>query len=288
MKRYTLITVVLCFFIAGCDRYTATDTEQFSISQPFDVLVINSPAGLIDVQKGQEGATVEVTAQKEGRSWSTAAAQQIVDRITITSSVDNNTCTITVTLPDPSPDAFAYVNLTLVNVQNKRVIINAAAGDIHIDEMSGGIIDVAAGSVTIDNATDDIVVSDDAGSISVAYAAGDIDITGSAGDVTVGDFRGPAAKIELATGDIDLTINGSGRLDGSLVLAAGNIDINLSIERSCTAELETLLGDISISGIGPYDSSSEDLKNRVSFTLNDGAGTLTAKVEAGSIQVQGR
>ncbi len=265
MKIRTTVTMFLFLAaLAGCKYQRLTDTQQFSISEPFTRLVINSQVGDITISGG---TGVEVTVDKFASACVKSRAQQYLDQIEVTYEVDNNTCTITVHQPNTIVNTvYGGANLTITGVQGLPLDIDLDVGTIQCASMNGGTI------------------TNDVGNITVETATGDIQLATATGTVHVGDYTGDNFSLRTDVGNAGIHISGSGALDGSIKTDVGNINCEISKDRSTSAQLKTDVGDISITGITDFTKSGF-ISIEASFDLGATDGNLTMKTGPGEITV---
>lgn len=275
MKRITvMLGVVLA--VCACNRYQeATETETISLESACSRLQIEVPAGNITIT-GDSGAdsagNIELTAEKFVWARTENEAREQLAEITIETSLDNDTCRVVVTVPEwstSSTGGTGGANLTFDNAGGRKVDISLGAGDISCDDITGGAIEIGAGSIDIGTCSGDVQIGCGAGNVSI--------------DSTLGDFQ-----VETGAGNIALAAEGTGARSGSAQTAVGDIDLELSAGLSCTVDLETAVGSIEVTGAGDVDTDTEGIDISASFTLNDGQGAVSAATAAGAIQVDVR
>ncbi len=271
MKVRTTGTMFLCLLVlaAGCKHQQATDTQQLSISEPCDRLVVISQVGDIKIQNGDDNQTgIDVTANKFASGATKDQAQQYLDQIEVTCAVDNNTCTITAQLPETKPH---YVNggadLTITGVQGLPLDIRLNVGSIACNTMNGGSISNNVGDITVTAATGDIELKTDTGSIEVA------------------DYRGGNFSLRTDVGTAGIHVSDNGTLDGSIKTGVGDINCEISKNRSAGVELQTGVGDISIMGITDFVKSGF-ISLQASFELGGAEGNLIMETGTGDIEVK--
>ena len=260
---------MLMLLMAGCNHQQATDTQQFTISESFDRLVVVSNVGDIKIQsQGDNQTGVHVTAEKFASGASKNQAQQYLDQIEVTYAVDNNTCTITVKLPDIKPQCeYGGANLTIAGVQGLPLDIKLNVGSIACDTMNGGSI------------------SNNVGDITVAAATGDIELNTDTGNIEVADYSGDKFTLRTDVGTAGIHISDNGTLDGSIKTGVGDINCEISKSRSAGVELQTGVGDISIMGIADFTISGF-ISLQASFELGAANGILTMETGTGDIEVK--
>jgi hypothetical protein len=262
--RTTAIMLVLLAALGGCTFQRLTETQQFSISEPFTRLVIISQVGDITISGG---SSVEVTAEKFADACLKSRAQQYLDQIEVTYAVDNNTCTITVRQPTSIVNTvYGGANLTITGIQGLPLDIDLDVGAIRCAGMNGGTI------------------TNDVGDITVEAATGDIQLATATGSVSVGDYTGGTFSLRTDVGNAGIHISGSGTLDGSIQTDAGAISCEISKDRSTSAQLKTGVGDISITGITDFTKSGF-ISMEASFDLGAADGNLTMETGPGGIEV---
>ncbi len=266
--KNTGAVLLLMLTLAGCTFYRATDTEQISIDEPFDRLVIISQVGNITVQKAPDNATgVELTAEKFAQACTKDQAQQYLEQIAITVEVDNNICTITVSLPKMKPPNISGgADLTITGIEDLPLDIDLNVGSIACDTMNGGTI------------------SNNVGDITIQEAAGDIELAIDTGSIGVADYSGSMCSLRTGVGSADITISGSGPIDGSITAGAGEIACAVSENRSAAFKLQTGVGGISITGITGYTLTGF-VSLQASFELGAAEGTFTMETGTGSIDI---
>lgn len=265
MKTRTTVTMLLLLAaLAGCKSQRLTDTQQFSISEPFTRLVVISQVGDITISGG---TGVEVTAEKFASACSKSRAQQYLDQIEVTYEVDNDTCTITVLQPTSIVNTvYGGANLTITGIQGLPIDIDLDVGAIQCAGMNGGTI------------------TNDVGNITVETATGDIQLATATGSVSVGDYTGDNFSLRTDVGNAGIRIGGSGTLDGSIQTDVGTISCEISANRSTSAQLKTGVGNISITGITDFTKSGF-MSMEASFALGAADGTLTMETGPGEITV---
>jgi DUF4097 and DUF4098 domain-containing protein YvlB len=266
--RKTLAMLLLMLALAGCKQQQVKETQQITIDQAFDRLVIISQVGDITIQSGDDTANdVGVTAEKFANGCTKDQAQQYLDQVEVTCAVDNNTCTITVQVPENKPHyVYGGANLTITGVQGMPLDIDLDVGAIECDTMSGGSI------------------TNNVGDITVAAATGDIEIETDTGDIKVLDYSGSTFSLRTDVGTAGIHISDNGTLDGSITTGVGDISCEISKNRSAGVELQTGVGNISITGITDY-ALSGFISLRASFELGAADGNLTMETGTGDIAV---
>ena len=271
MKVKTTRTMLLLLLVlaVGCKHPQVTGTQQFSISEPCDRLVVISQVGDIKIQSGDDNQTgIDVTANKFASGATKDQAQQYLDQIEVIYAVDNNTCTITVQRTEHNPH---YVNggadLIITGVQGLPLDINLNVGNIECATMNGGSI------------------TNNVGDITVAAATGDIELKSDTGDINVLDYSGSTFSLRTDVGEAGITISDNGTLDGSITTGVGEISCEISKNRSTSATVKTGVGDISIIGITDYTLSGF-ISLQASFELGAADGNLTMETGTGDIAVK--
>jgi hypothetical protein len=262
--RSTVTLLLLALALAGCRYSRVTDTQQFSISEPFGKLVVISQVGDIKISSG---TGVAVTAETFASGCSENLAQQYLDQIEVSSKVDNNTCTITVKLPDNRPHFVTCgANLTITGIQGLPLDIDLDVGSIECGSMNGGTITNNVGDITVDAVLGDIQIATDTGTISVE------------------DYSGSSFSLSTDAGNAGIHIGDNGTLDGSIKTGVGDISCEISKNRSTSAQLKTGVGGISITGITDFTKSGF-VSLEASFDLGAADGRLTMETGTGDIEV---
>jgi len=276
VKRIAIVCMLAALFIVSCDYVDLvkeTETETFTAANDFEILYIDSTAGVIDINMsaaGNSGGEISVTAEKVAWGYSRTDALQALEEITVTLQRDGNTYKIIVETPfDNGENDFdmGYVNLTLNNVDGKEIIIKTVAGAVACDEARGADITTVAGSIELKTVSETLTVRS------------------TAGKITVEEFTGESFDLGATAGDIEINVAGEGKVDGIIETTAGAVSLDLDGSLSCSVDLETDVGDITVSGVQGVSSSS-GLHEHISFDLNEAEGTIRVETTVGSINAR--
>ena len=271
--RFMVVLLLGLFLCAGCDLVKETETENFSTADDFAVLQVQSAAGMLDILTDDaDGQDFDVEVEKYAWGMTSAEALRDLEQITVTAERIGTAYRIVVETPY---DDLACIkagfhggaDITVVGLP-KEVQIIQTAGAVYAQEIAGGTIAAAAGAVTIEECTDDLTV----------------DV--AAGDVSVDAFTGQQVDIAAAAGSVDLAVEGSGRLDGGIEMAAGELAMDIAAARSCELELGVMLGSIMVVGV-PADLERllPGIDVQATATVGSGEGLFTAEVAVGTLYV---
>ena len=265
-----LLAVAIC---AGCDLVKETEIETFSTTDDFAVLYVQSAAGMLDIlTDSADGQNFAVEVEKYAWGCTSQDALRDLERITVTTERIDNTYRIVVESPYDEITGIEVgfhggADITVVGLP-KEVQIVQVAGAIYAEEVAGGSISAAAGQVQIAACSDDVTID------------------AAAGDVSIDSFTGEQLDIAAAAGSVDLAVEGSGRLDGAVEMAAGELTLDIAATRSCDLELGVMLGGILIFG-GPYDLDGRlpGIDVQATATIGAGEGLFTAEAAVGTFYV---
>lgn len=268
MQRAVLLAMVL-LCLGGCRYIEVRQNQELSIPEGCDALIVNSPIGEVTVVGGPDNASaVDISAEKFATAPTRRRAENLLEEIEVVYAVDNGTCTITVEVPDDRPrHGWGGANLTITGVRGKPMTVETGVGDIDCEDMAGGTLTTGAGSIT------------------VGTASGVVDIDTGVGAIRVVDFSGSRFTLAAGAGAASINVSGAGPLEGSIDVGTGSIFSEIAEERSCTVEMSTGVGDITLSGITDYTMTGF-VSWQASFTLNEGDGDVTMKTGAGTISVR--
>ncbi len=169
--RTTGILFLLMLALAACKQPRVTDMQEFSIAEPFEKLVVVSNVGDIKIRSGADNATeVAVTAEKFADGCTKDQAQEYLDRIEVTYTVENNICTITVEVPENMPHTvYGGANLYISGAHGLPLDfdldIDLDVGSIEIRAMAGGSLTTNVGDITVVGATGDIELVTNTGDV---------------------------------------------------------------------------------------------------------------------------
>ncbi len=274
MKRIIALFPLL-FLLSACNLTKETETETFVIPEDFTTLNVELTAGEINIYNPDDGdnATVGVIIEKFAYALTEAEALEYIDDIVVTPEFSDGTYTLKVETPDQDLNfgshAWGGANLTFNNIDQQNLIVKSIAGSVDCEDIAQGDFDLTAGTISVDKAT------------------GPLKINVVAGSIEVDEYLGDDLDLKAEAGDVDIAIKGSGLINATIYASAGNVSLDLSEDRSCDVELETEVGNISLSGVDDYDSNSPfpGISSEVSFILNEGAGEIMVNVAVGAISV---
>ncbi len=273
MKKLGMF-LVCCVMLWSCDidMVKESNTETLTAADSFSQLHVTNMAGVIDintVEKSDNSSEVMVTVEKFAWGITSAAARAALEQIDVEAELDNNTYTVTVYTPwdEGNYDGgfTGGVNLTFNTMTKKKVNIETKAGVVTCDTITGGYIQTAAGTVTVEK------------------AEGDLTVLSAAGTINVNDFAGERFDLAATAGSIGIDVTGSGEVNGSAETTAGAISLGLSKERSCIVDLVTEVGTVNIDGIQDYDLDTGLPGTSATFTLNEGDGWVSAETTVGAV-----
>jgi hypothetical protein len=266
IARTAVVLILFCLALPGCRYQRLSDTELFTISEPFERLVVISEVGDITI-KG--GTGVVVAAEKFARSGSTRDSREYLEQIRVGYTIENNICTITVNLPENLPlSVTGGTNLTIAGIQDMPVDIGVDVGAVICSSINGGTI------------------RNDVGDIAVEEAGGDIDFATGTGSISVKEYSGGNFSLSTGRGGVAMQIGGSGMLDGSIQTSAGDIHCGISKNRSAAVSMQTEVGSISVSGTAFTDyPKSGFFSAEAAFNLGRSEGDVTMQTRTGDIWV---
>jgi len=208
---------VLCAAWAAAAQ--AQDFRQSFNLAPGGSITIKNVSGDINIS-GYDGASVEVTAYKEGRDR---------DRVSVENLSTPNRVSLRAHYEEQC-NCDASLRFEVRVPRNTRFDfdkISTASGDLNAENITGRVeMSTASGEVSLKGVSGEIRASSASGAVRVKDAAGSVNASSASGDV----------EVELSR------VDGDGEMRFST--ASGNVHVRLPSSIDATVEMSTVSGDI--------------------------------------------
>lgn len=239
----------------------AQDFRQSFNLAPGGSITIKNVSGDINIS-GYDGASVEVTAYKEGR-----------DRDEV--SVENLSTANHVSLRADYPDHCNCDASLRFEVKVPRSVrfnfdkISTASGNLKAENITGNVdMNTASGEVTLSGVSGEIRASSASGTVKVRDAAGSVNASSASGDV----------EVELTRVDGDGDMNFS--------TASGNVHVRLPSGIDATVEMSTVSGDLETNFPIEVDKKKYGPGKRAHGQLGGGSRLLKISSASGDVSLK--
>jgi DUF4097 and DUF4098 domain-containing protein YvlB len=208
---------VLC--AAGAVTAGAQDFRQSFNLGPGGSITIKNVSGDINIS-GYDGATVEVTAYKEGRDRDSVSVENLstANRVSLRAEYEEHcNCDASLRFEVKVPRSVRF------NFDK----ISTASGNLTAENVTGHVeMTTASGEVTLSGVSGEIRASSASGNVKVKDAAGRVSATSASGDVEV--------ELTRVEGDGDMRFS----------TASGNVHVRLPASIDATVEMSTVSGSL--------------------------------------------
>jgi DUF4097 and DUF4098 domain-containing protein YvlB len=197
----------------------AQDFRQSFNLAPGSSISINNVSGDIKIS-GYDGATVEVTAYKEGRDRDQVSVENLSTAGHVSLRADyaehcNCDASLRFEVKVPRSVRFDFEK------------ISTASGNLSAENVTGRVeMNTASGDVTVSGVSGEIRASSASGTVKVKDSAGNVNASSASGDVEV--------ELTRVDGDGDMRFSS----------ASGNVNVRLPASIDATVEMSTVSGSI--------------------------------------------
>lgn len=236
-------------------------------------LLIRNPHGDVTVTGSSDDGQIHVSVHKEVHAHNDDAAMDKAKEMSAHLTTSGNALTLEV----PSLEG-GTADLTLQVPRNLAVTVNAASGDVEIDQIHGDVsVSASKSDVTLSAITGAVSahINDGHSSFSVHSVTGPVNMDGHVGDVNISDVTGHVSLSGDFFGDTHAEhINGafdfhSSRTNFNVARLDGAVDLD-----SDSLNADQILGPVQITTKYGKDITLDRVQGDTSVT-NNGKGTVS-------------
>jgi hypothetical protein len=242
------------------------------------VVVVNVEADDVRI-RGVDGTEARVVAPADGAGIETTAQP---GRFTVRTGGTARGAFLGIRIGGRGIGIHVSGTIELEVPRDARVEVSAAAGDISVRDVTGG--------VTVRTASGDVSIKRAGGRIAISVASGDVVVTGAdpvmldvhsiSGDVRVRAPRFERVAIETVSGDAELV--GTFGTAGGHTISTVSGDVELGVTGGLTLDVKTVSGDVDCDH---PDRRSGDGRKRP-LVIGDGAARLAVRTMSGDVEVR--